>query len=400
MTRFRYRALAAGGGARTGLMIATDAGELERRLKQTGMDLIACRPAGPLCRLHGRRLSRRQLINICFHLDQFVRAGIPLVDGLRDLADSLDEAAAREYMTGIVAAVEGGSTLSAALAGMDGAFDGIAVSLIRAGEESGRLPDVLGRLVESLKWQDELGAQSRRLLVYPAFMAGTVATALLFLISTVLPQMLPFLLALGRELPLQTRLLLWLVDGWRTSWPWLCTLSVVTLLAGMLWWRLSPVAAQRLDHALLHLPVIGDLRRKIILARFADVLATMYAAGIPLLDALHGITGVIGSRDIERAVGDAATAIAGGQGIATAFADTGVLPPLVVRMLRIGEQTGALDTALANVSYFFGREARERIANLQTTIEPSLTIAIGLLLAWVMLAVLGPVYDAVGSLPL
>ena len=397
MTHFRYRALAAGGDACRGIMIAADTDQLAQRLKQAGLDLVSCRPATVL---RQRRLPRRQVINICFHLDQFVRAGIPLVDGLRDLRDSLDEPESRDHMASVVAAVEGGSTLSAAMAGLDGAFDTIVVGLIHAGEESGRLADVLGKLIESLKWQDELGAQSRRLLAYPAFVAVTVAIALIFLVSTVLPQMLPFLLALGRELPLQTRLLVWLANGWREYWPTLCAALAASTLAGLLWWRLSPTAAERLDRALLHLPLIGELRRKIILARFADVLATMYAAGIPLLDALRSLGGVIGNRDIERAVCTAANGISAGQSLSAAFADTGVLPPLVVRMLRIGEQTGALDTALANVSYFFGREARERIAGLQASIEPTLTILVGLLLAWVMLAVLGPVYDAVGSLRL
>lgn len=396
MTRFRYRALAADGRPTTGIMIADDPSDLERRLRPLRLDLISCRPS--LAIGYHRRLPRNQLINLCFHLAQFTRSGIPLVDGLRDLRDSLDHGQARTSMALVVSAVENGSTLSAAMADQSTVFDAVVVSLVRAGEETGQLAEVLAKLVDSLKWQDELAAQSKRLLLYPAFMAAVVGTTIVFLLTYLMPRLIPFLSGLGQQLPLHTRMLIWLSAQLAEHWPWLLVGALLVMTALPTWLRLSPGARLSVDGALLRLPLLGTLRRKLILARFADVLAMLYAAGIPLLDALHGIGGVIGNKAIERGIAAAADEIAAGRSISAAFADTGVLPPLVVRMLRIGEQTGALDAALANASYFFGREVKESVARIQVSIEPTMTIAVGSILAWVMLAVLGPVYDAIGSL--
>jgi type IV pilus assembly protein PilC len=173
------------------------------------------------------------------------------------------------------------------------------------------------------------------------------------------------------------------------------------MLAGtMLLLRRSADCRYRFDTLKLSLPVFGTIWRKVVLSRFANVFAMMYASGIPVLDALRATEGVVGNRAIRQGLEQVGNLIAEGRGIAAAFEETGLLPPLAVRMLRIGETTGALDTALVNVSYFYGRDVREAIARMQAMIEPVLTLIVGLILGWVMLAVFGPIYDAVAGLKL
>ena len=140
--------------------------------------------------------------------------------------------------------------------------------------------------------------------------------------------------------------------------------------------------------------MIGPILRKIILSRFASSFAMMYASGITVLDAIRSCEELMGNKVLEYALRSAGQQIAEGKNMTAAFQDLGLFPPLVIRMLRIGENTGALDKALANVTYFYNRDVRDSVARLQAAIQPALTLVLGLLLLWVMMAVLGPVYDS------
>jgi type IV pilus assembly protein PilC len=155
----------------------------------------------------------------------------------------------------------------------------------------------------------------------------------------------------------------------------------------------------RRDLLLLRLPLLGELRRKLALARFAGLFATLYAAGINVIDALKTSENITGNLALREGLRTATLRIEQGQTISQAFASVGLFPPLVTRMLRVGEQTGALDRALANVSAFYSRDVREAIARLQATMEPALTVAMGALLLWIASAVLGPIYDIITHLP-
>jgi len=152
------------------------------------------------------------------------------------------------------------------------------------------------------------------------------------------------------------------------------------------------------DHYKITLPLIGPILRKIILTRFASSFAMMYGSGITVLDTIRSCEEIVGNKPIENALRAAGQQIAEGKNMTAAFQDIGLFPPLVIRMLRIGENTGALDTALMNVAYFYNREVKESIGRVQAMIEPAMTLVLGAILGWVMLSVLGPVYDSISKL--
>jgi type IV pilus assembly protein PilC len=162
--------------------------------------------------------------------------------------------------------------------------------------------------------------------------------------------------------------------------------------------RSNPAARLRFDNAKLRLPLLGAILRKIILSRFASVFAMMYASGISILDSLRASEGIVGNEVVRNGLRQVGEMIGEGQSITAAFQTVGLFPPLVIRMLKVGENTGALDTALVNVGYFYGRDVRESIGRIQALIEPAMTIVLGLILGWVMLSVLGPVYDTITKL--
>jgi type IV pilus assembly protein PilC len=162
--------------------------------------------------------------------------------------------------------------------------------------------------------------------------------------------------------------------------------------------RRSSAVEHAIDRYKISAPLIGPILRKIILSRFASSFAMMYSSGITVLDAIRSCEEIMGNKPMEQALRSAGQQIAEGKNLTAAFQDLGLFPPLVIRMLRIGENTGALDTALLNVSYFYNREVRESIGKVQAMIEPALTLLLGALLGWVMLSVLGPVYDSISKM--
>lgn len=393
MPAYSYKAVTDDGRIVNGRLEAANDADLELRLDRMGLELIRARPHRGHLGVHRRRIGRRDLIHFTFHLEQLVRAGVPILEGLADLRNSTDNPAFRDVISMLIEDIEGGRTLSEAFAAHPRIFDTVYVSLVRAGERSGRLEEVLEQLESGLKWQDELITRTRKILMYPTFVAAVVAGAVFFLMIYLVPQLTRFIQSMGETLPVHTRALIATSDFVVAYWPHILGAVPVTwfVLAGLR--RHNRKAARVLDRAVLSIWPIGPVLKKIILARFARTFGLLYASGVTVLDSLRITRDLTDNRVIQDALISAGERIAEGKGLSASFSESGLFPPLVIRMLRIGEESGELDKALANVSYFYDRDVRESIERVQVLIEPTLTVVLGLLIGWVMLSVLGPVYD-------
>lgn len=398
MALFTYKAIDTRGKAILGQIEALNIVDLEMRLKRMGLDLIT---GAQLKRgssmLRAGSIKREDLINFCFHLEQLSSAGVPLVEGLTDLRDSVDNPRFREVLSGVVESILGGTGLSQALSDYPAVFSPVFCSLIRAGEATGRLSDVLKSLADTIKWEDELASQARKIIMYPAFVGSIVLLVVMFLMIYLVPQMVGFIKNMGQTIPLQTRILI-VVSGFFVDYWWAVIAVPVAAFFGVrLAVRTNPLVAYQFDRLKLNVPYVGPILRKIILSRFASTLALMYASGITILDAMRNAEETAGNAVIKEGLRTAGREIAEGKNVTSAFQDVGLFPPLVVRMMRVGESTGALDTALLNVSYFYNREVRDSIAKVQVMIEPAMTVILGAILGWVMLSVLGPIYDVISK---
>ncbi|MCC6201399.1 MAG: type II secretion system F family protein [Gammaproteobacteria bacterium] len=399
MQAYRYKAMNDVGRIVRGRGEAINPADLEVRLSRLGLDLVSYRALGAGRRRGARRVVRRpELITFCFQLEHLVRAGVPILAALADLRDSIERRALREVTAALIESIEGGKTLSGAMADFPDIFDPVFVSLIRAGESSGVLSEVLAKIGENLKWQDEQAAQTRRLLIYPAFALVVMLLVFGFLMVSVVPQMVSLLAAMGQALPPQTRVLLVVSRFLAAYWPWLLGASLAAVAGGVVAvrtsWRLRDLA----DELLLRLPIIGGIARKIMLARFANFFSIMYAAGITVLDCLRAGEDIVGNAVLREAVRDAGRRIRDGGGISASFAQTELFPPLVIRMLRVGEQSGALEQALNNVCYFYTRDVREAIDQGQALLSPVLIVVLGLFLLWIIAAIFGPIYDLIAQI--
>jgi len=395
---FDYKAVSPEGRMVFGRLDAINLIDLELRLKRMELDLVNGSPVKYHGAFGGGKVPRRELINFCFHLEQLTRSGVPILDGLADLRDSMEHPRFREVVAGLIEAIEGGQTLSQAMEAHSTVFSRVMINLIRAGEASGQLPEVLANLSASFKWEDELASQTKKLLMYPAFVGTIVLSATVFLMVYLVPQLKMFVRNMGQALPLQTQLLFFVSDLLIAYWYVFLALPIVTVIGVVVMLRINPLARLALDKLKLHLPFIGDILKKIILSRFANTFAMLYSAGIPILECIRITQTIVGNRVIRRALERVEQSIREGQNVAAAFRDATLFPPLVVRMLRVGEGTGGLDKALANVSYFYNRDVKESVERVQAMIEPLLTLILGALLGWIMLSVIGPIYDVISHL--
>lgn len=394
MDAFRYKAIDERGRVHRGRIDAVNAADLETRLSRLGLDLIDFRELRSSPYGAGRAGIRRvDLITFCFHLEQLIRAGVPILEGLADLRDSIGNRRLREVTAALIESIEGGKNLSGAMADFPQIFDPVLVSLIRAGEQSGRLNEVLRKVIENLKWQDEQSSLTKRLLMYPAIVGVVLTLTLLFMMLYVVPQLLSFLANMGQALPLQTRALIAFSRFFSNYWYLIVGLPLLALTAVWIAARTSAEFARRLDEWKLRTPLLGPIMKKIIVTRVCNVFSIMYTSGITVLECIRSGEEVAGNRAIGRALRDAGRLIQDGGGISASFAATGLFPPLVVRMLRVGENTGALEEALNNVSYFFSRDVQESVNKLQAMLLPAMIVVLGAFMMWIVVSVFGPLYD-------
>ena len=399
MPSYEYKAVDKLGHPARGGLDAVNEVDLELRLRRMGLDLITYKQVERrVSGGGGGSITRQDLINFCFDLEQMIRSGIPIIDGLRDMRDSIENPRFREVLTTMTEDMEGGKVLSQCMAGHPEVFDTVFASLVRAGEQTGQLPEVFKNLADNLRWLDELISQTRRLLILPALTLVVVLAVLVALLIVLVPQIASLFKSMGLALPMQTKVLI-AVSGFLTQyWYVVFGLPVLVIATLILMVQRSTRAAYMWDYAKLRLPLVGSTLKKILLSRFANTFALMYRSGITVLESIKTCEDVVNNRVISDSLVRAGQQIAAGESLTETFQNLGVFPPLVIRMMRVGENTGALDTALMNITYFYNRDVKESVDKAQKMLGPAMTLVLGGLLAFVVWAVLGPVYDILGKI--
>ena len=381
----------------TGNIDAINAVDLELRLRRMGLDLVTFNAVRKSKVFKARRISRQELITFCFHLDQLIRAGVPITEALTDLRDSVDNPAFKSTVASLMEDIEGGKKLSEAMESHPSAFDKVFVALIRAGEQSGQLPEVLSKLTENIKWQDELTAAAKKAMLYPVFVSVVVLGLIFVLMVFLVPQLAITLKALSPTLPTETKILIAVSNFMVKFWYVVLGVPAAMVAALFVLARVNEDFKFRLDGWALSMPFIGPLRSKIILARFSTFFALLYQSGISVLECIQISEKIVGNRVIERGLQRVGREINEGQGITQAFTNARLFPPLILRMLKVGESTGGLDKALLNVSYFYNRDAKDTMGKMQEMIQPILTVLLGGVFVLIIVTIFNPMYDVISK---
>lgn len=396
MEIFQYKAIDEKGRIHNGQVDAANIADLEMRLRKLGLDLVnykQLKSTGQ--RIIGIGVKRRDLITFCFHLEQTSRAGVPIMDSLEDLRDSTENPRLAEVINAMIEAIEGGKTLSESMVQFSGVFGNVFTNLVRAGEQSGEISQVFNKLGENIKWQDEQASQTKKLLMYPAFVGTVVGGVVIFLMTYLVPELLKFVKTMGQELPVHTKALIVVSNVFVNYWYIIISLPFIIVLVIYFGKKTSPAFHLKYDELKLKFPVIGPILKKIILTRLSSFFAIMYASGITIIDCIRTGEEIAGNKAVEKAMHQVGQQIADGKTLSDSFASQDLFPPLVLRMIRVGENTGGLQDALLNISYFYTRDVKESIDRLQSMIEPGMTLVLGSIIAWVMFSVLGPIYDLI-----
>jgi type IV pilus assembly protein PilC len=398
MALFAYRAIDNDGRVSTGNLDASNAIDLELRLKRLGLDLLTYEGVKRSTAARTRNVTRTELITFCFHLSQLLKAGVNIIEALTDLRDTVDNAGFRQVIASLLEDIGGGLKLSEAMANHSYCFDSVFVALVRAGEQSGTLTEVLDELSENLKWQDEISSQTKKAMLYPLIVLVVIVGVVFVLMTVLVPQLAATFKQLVPKLPRETEIMIMLSNVFVKWWYLLLGVPAAAIFAIWTIAKTNEGVQRTVDELSLRLPVLGALRQKIILARFSTFFAMLYKAGISVIDCIHICEKIVGNRVMEEGLKRVGRSISEGQGISQAFLATNLFPPLVLRMLRVGESTGALDSALLNVSYFYNREVRDGISKMQTLLGPATTLVLGVLIVAILYSIFLPIYDVIAKI--
>lgn len=391
-----------------GVISAASEGDLYAQLQSAGLELINCKLLSQKKRGGSLTLSKvkvRDLIQFFVHMEQMQNAGVPLLDALGDIRDTTENDRLRDIMSEVHRNVSDGSSLSESLAKHPKVFKNIYIALIKAGEDTGDLTSVYRQLVKYLKWVDEMQSKVRKATRYPMIVTGVVLITVVVMMGIVVPQIVGFLRNMEIEMPFYTKALIATSDFFATP---LFTLfgipffgGLVVLLTPILIFALlkalvktSDDFAYRVDLMILNTPVFGPLIRKITIARYAQTFGALFASGIDVVNALKSARKTVTNKAMIDALETVEAHVQAGSPLSESFNACGEFPSMVVRMLKIGEESGNLSHVLEQVSEFYTKDVDEAVQGLITMIEPALTGILGGMILWIAAGVFGPIYGS------
>lgn len=344
----------------------------------------------------GNRVSSKDRIIFTRQLSTLITAGLPLTAALRSARDQINNKALRDVVTQVVSTVEGGSTLSAALAQHPKVFNDIYVSMMAAGEASGSLDKSLERIANQQEKDAAIVSKIRGAMIYPLIVLIVIILVLVYMLVSVLPLIASLYKDLGKPLPFLTQLLVntssFIINYW-----WLVMIGLAAL-GYMAHNYLKTEAGKRLtDGIKFKVPIFGPMFRKVYMARFARTLGSLLSSGIPMLEAMRIVGMSVGNSYVADAVAKAAQSVKGGKALSASLEGNEYFTQLVPQMIRIGEQSGAIDSMLDKVATYYETEVDDEVKNLSTTIEPIMMVILGVTVGGLLFAILYPVYSLVGE---
>ena len=382
-------------GARvTGECMACTPAMARAQLRVRGITPIRVRKRSkPWLRRPTPKITAKDITLFCRQLAALLTAGVPLVQGLDIIATGHDHPGMGALLVTIRNDILHGRSLADALHRHPRHFDTLFCNLVRCGEASGALESLLQRLAAYRESSAAIRAKLHKALLYPAVVLVIAMLVSAVLLLFVIPKFQALFDGFGAELPGLTQAVITLSTVFRHQWPALCGGPLLALWLLLSAGKRSPQWARRIDRILLGTPALGALLTKVAIARYARTLSTLFAAGIPLTDAMHHVAGTVGSPIYSDAIERMRNAVSTGQRLNVAMAQTRRFPPMAVQMIAIGEESGALDTLLNKVADFYEQDVNDAVDYLSTLIEPLVMALLGGLLGGLIIAMYLPIFQ-------
>ena len=408
MAQFQYRAADGDGKILEGTIEAGEASSAVARLQDRGLVPLRVAEAGakrtglasislPTLSL-ARGVRTRDLLIFTHEMSTLLASGLPLDRSLSILSELSERAEMKRVVGDVLQSVQRGKSLAEALAAHPKVFPPLYINMVKAGEIGGVLDSVLLRLTDYLERADELRDEVRSAMIYPVILTLVAMGSVTILLTYVLPKFATIFSQAGQALPFSTRILLGMSDAMRSYW-WAMILVMVAAGFGATHWTRTPAGRLQWDSIKLRIVLVGDLLRKLAVARFARTLGTLLRSGVPMLQALDIVKDVTGNVVIGQAIEEVKVGVRGGSGVAGPLSHTAAFPPLALQMISVGEETGKLDEMLVQVADYFDKEVRQQVKRLTSLLEPALLLVGGVVVAFVVLSMFSAIFS-INNMPL
>lgn len=342
------------------------------------------------------RTSRKDIVLFSRQLSIMFSSKVPLIEALKVFSTQTSNPDFREKILKLSQEVEGGTSFSRALALYPKIFSSFYVAMVKSGEVSGKLSEVLDYLAEHLEREYHLTAKAKGALVYPSLVILAIIGVLLVMIFFVIPQLTGVLEGLGRELPLMTRIIIGSAD-WVKRWGFLVAIVIAVIIVFSVKYNRTQKGKYFFDNLWLKIPVIGRVLKMIYTARFAENLATLISGGLPITRALAVTGDIIENTAYKEAIFKTQDAVKKGETISSVlFNYLNLFPPVFVQMVLVGERTGTLGTTLMNIVSFYQKEVDRTVDAALSLLEPALIIFLGIVVGGIVIAILMPLYEGLG----
>ncbi|MFH0777643.1 MAG: type II secretion system F family protein [Candidatus Eisenbacteria bacterium] len=401
MAVYSYRARTLEGHVRKGIVEGTSEQAALRHIESLRLIPVRiCRKdgagrGGAFSSFHSR-VSLKDLTLFSRQTQTLLDAGISLTASLGILAEQSQSEVLKRAILTVREDIQGGSSLSEALAKQKSVFPKVVTNLIRAGEESGLLSEMLDRTATLLEFEMDNRARIKSAVFYPALVISEMLLAVFVLLKFVLPKFAGFFSRFETDLPMPTRVLM--VVGSAAEKYWFVALAGFAVLAGLAVMVLrTRTGTRHFDRLKLRTPIMGSIFLKSIMSRFSHVLSALVGSGLPITECLDIVKGVVGNTIVEEEIEQMKDAVVKGQGLAAGLKASKVFSPLVVKMIAVGEETGALETMLQKASRYYDRELEHAVKNLATAIEPVLLVVLGAGVLFVALAIFLPMWNLMNA---
>ena len=400
MPVYTYRGTNRAGGNVTGEMMATNKGELQNLLKRQQITATKMNEKGREINLptFGAGVNAKELAIFTRQFSVMIDAGLPLVQCLEILASQQENKTFQKVLINTRSAVEGGTTLSAAMKQSPKVFDPLYTNMVEAGETGGILDTILQRLSTYIEKNVKLQRAVKSALVYPVGVLTVAGGVIILLLWKVVPIFATLFAGLGVSLPLPTRIVMGLSNLVGSWFGFLFLIAIVGIIVGLKTWYGTPGGRLVLDTVILKLPVLGLLMRKIAVARFTRTLGTLISSGVPILEGLDITAKTAGNAVVEQALIKVRRSLEEGKSLTEPLKDSQVFPGMVTQMIAVGEQTGAMDAMLQKIADFYEEEVDAAVKDLLTALEPVMIVFLGIVVGGVVISMYLPLFSLIGKL--
>lgn len=398
MKFYKYKAINENGRYVKGKISADNPSDLTTTLHDSGLELVSYKEEARGSSLSFLdKVTPKDLISVFVHLEQLERAGVSIMDSINDLKETADTAKIKDLMHEIHDSIKNGSLFSEALRKREDIFNPIHIGLITMGEQTGNLADSFASIIEDLKWSMDIKRKTKKATTGPLFGIIMMFFVIGIMTTVVVPKVTGFIISQGMDLPLATVLLIGFSEFVKNYWPFIIfSVPFIWMLVKLL--SKHQGIAIKIDDIKLKIPVMGPVIRKIDSAKFCQFFGMTFKSGLGVIECLDASSCVVKNKAIKESIGVVAQQVSDGKALAKALALTGYFPNLVIRMFKIGEESGNMEDALKNIKFFYDREINDSIDKLVGMIQPTLTIVMGGMIAWIAIAVFGPIYGSFGNI--